>query len=131
VILLDTSAWAEFLRATGSSVHERVRGLVVDEADIVTTDVVVMEVLAGARDDADQTGLRRLLYRYELVPVEGLGDYEAAAAIYRSCRRGGETIRALTDCLIAAVAIRADAAVLHRDRDFEAIARHTPLRLAS
>jgi predicted nucleic acid-binding protein len=104
---------------------------VVDEADIVTTDVVLMEILAGARDEADANGLRRLLYRYELVPVEGLIDFEAAASIYRTCRRGGSTIRTLVDCLIAAVAIRTDAAVLHQDRDFEAIARHTPLRLAS
>jgi predicted nucleic acid-binding protein len=131
VILIDTSAWAEFLRATGSAIHRRVRALVVDEADIVTTDVVLMEILAGARDEADANGLRRLLYRYELVPVEGLIDFEAAASIYRTCRRGGSTIRTLVDCLIAAVAIRTDAAVLHQDRDFEAIARHTPLRLAS
>jgi predicted nucleic acid-binding protein len=131
VILLDTSAWAEFLRATGSGVNTRVRKLVMEEADIVTTDVVVMEVLAGARDETDAAGLGRLLGRYELVPITGLGEYEEAAAIYRTCRRQGEPIRTLVDCLIAAVAIRADAAVLHRDRDFEAIARHTPLRLAS
>ena len=33
------------------------------------------------------------------------------------------------DCLIAAVAIRERAHVLHRDRDFDVIARHTDLRL--
>jgi predicted nucleic acid-binding protein len=65
------------------------------------------------------------------VPLEGLPDYEEAATIHRICRRQGETIRTRFDCLIAAVAIRVDAAVLHQDADFEAIARHTPLRLAS
>jgi len=89
-----------------------------------------MELLAGAHDEATAARLRRMLGRYELVTIEGLIDYEEAAALYRTCRRHGETIRVQIDCLIAAVAIRSDAAVLHNDRDFEAIARHTPLRLA-
>ncbi|MGI8904565.1 MAG: PIN domain-containing protein [Solirubrobacteraceae bacterium] len=50
--------------------------------------------------------------------------------MYRACRRGGETIRTMLDCVIAAVAIREHAELLHHDRDFDAIARHTPLRLA-
>jgi hypothetical protein len=37
----------------------------------------------------------------------------------------------LTGCLIAAVAMRHGATLLHRDQDFEVIARHTPLRVAS
>ena len=96
---------------------------------MVTTEVVVMELLAGGSDDEELTRLSRLLGRFELLPVEGLADYEAAAELYRRCRRGGETIRKLTDCLIAVVAIRAGAALLHRDQDFEALARHAPLRV--
>jgi predicted nucleic acid-binding protein len=42
----------------------------------------------------------------------------------------GETVRALTDCLIAAVAIRTGVSLLHSDSDFEALARQTPLQLA-
>lgn len=49
--------------------------------------------------------------------------------LYRACRRGGETIPKMNDCLIAAVAIRNDASVLHRDADFDVLARHTPLRI--
>ena len=70
-----------------------------------------------------------LLNRFEPVPVAGLADFESAARIYRRCRRGGETVRALNDCLIAAVALRSEAELLHRDRDDEVIARHTPLRI--
>ena len=56
-------------------------------------------------------------------------DYEDAAALYRACRRSGETVRKLIDCLIAAIAIRTDLPVLHADADFDVLARHTPLRL--
>jgi predicted nucleic acid-binding protein len=132
VILADTSAWVEFLRATGSDVHLALRDVLERGEELGTTEVVLMEVLAGARDDRDREQLRRLLYgRCAFLPVEGPADYERAADLYRRCRSGGETVRKLTDCLIAVVAIRVGAAVLHRDADFEAIARHAPLRLAA
>jgi predicted nucleic acid-binding protein len=129
VILADTSAWVEYLRATGSPAHLRLRGLVAADGALVTTEVVAMELLAGAADDEELVRLRRLLGRFRLLPVEGLADYEAAADLYRRCRAGGESVRKLTDCLIAAVALRHGSAVLHRDHDFEVIARHAPLRV--
>jgi predicted nucleic acid-binding protein len=98
--------------------------------ELASTDVVVMEILAGARDDDDRDRLRRLLYGRTLLAVEGPSDYEQAAELYRACRRHGETPRKLTDCLIAAVAIRNDTQLLHADADFDVIARHTALRLA-
>jgi predicted nucleic acid-binding protein len=128
-VLADTSAWVEYLRATGSPVHLRLRRLIADEDAVATTEVVVMELLAGASDDDEAARLRRLLGRFELLPVEGLADYEAAAELYRRCRRAGEMVRKLTDCLIAVVAIRAGAALLHRDQDFEVLARHAPVRV--
>ena len=127
--LIDTSAWVEYLRASGSEVHEQLRRLIEDDAPLHTTDVVIMEVLAGGRDEVHASQLRRLLTRCEFIPIEGLADFEAAALLYRRCRRAGETVRALADCLVAAVAVRADQDVLHADRDFETLARHTTLRL--
>ena len=125
--LVDTSAWVEYLRATGSGTHRMVRRLLEGDAKVHTTDVVVMEMLAGARDDEHHDQLRRLLAHCDYTPVEGLADYEAAAGLYRACRRAGETVRALTDCLIAAVALRTEVLVVHADRDFEVLARHTGL----
>lgn len=129
MILVDSSAWIEFLRATGSATHLRLRAALEEGADLACTDVILMEILAGARDDADRQRLRRLLYGVEFLPVEGPADYESAADLYRLCRSEGETPRKLSDCLIAAVAIRNEARLLCEDADFEAIARHTPLCL--
>jgi predicted nucleic acid-binding protein len=64
-----------------------------------------------------------------LLAPTGPIDYDHAAAIYRQCRREGETVRKLIDCLIGAVAIRTDTAILHRDADFDVLARHTELRI--
>jgi predicted nucleic acid-binding protein len=130
VILVDTSAWVEFLRGTRSQAHNRVRELLEQGEPLATTEVIVMEVLAGARDEKHLQQLRGLLLGCELLSLRGLADYEAAAALYRRCRRGGETVRRLVDCLIAVVALHADVPVLHADSDFDVIARHSPLRMA-
>ena len=130
MILVDSSAWIELFRATGSPAHIRLKSALDDVADLATTDLVVMEILAGARNDADRDWLRRLLYSQHFLAIDGPVDYEAAAELYRLCRGRGETPRKLTDCLIAAVAIRNDAELFCADADFGVIARHAPLRLA-
>ena len=126
MILVDTSAWIEFLRDTGSSICRRTDQLLDD--DIATCDPIRMEVLAGARDESHLNDLRRLLARASVFATEPT-HYEQAAGLYRSCRRSGETVRRLLDCLIAAVAISAGVPVLHADADFEVLARHSELRL--
>jgi len=130
VILADTSAWIEYLRDTRTRSHLLLRDLIERDEPHVTTDTVLMEVLAGTRDERGLVASRALLARCDFVPTESPGDYERAAELYRTCRRGGATIRNLSDCLIAAVALRAGAAVLHVDRDFDAIARFAPLEIA-
>lgn len=131
MILVDTSAWVEFLRATGSPVHLKLRHCLKTGAKLACTEIVAMEVLAGARDAEDRDRLRRLLYGLRFLAIDGLADYEQAAELYRRCRLAGETPRKLTDCVIAAVAIRTDVPVLSCDSDFFALARHTPLCLAA
>jgi predicted nucleic acid-binding protein len=127
--LADTSAWVEYLRGTGSSAHLELKRLIETDEEVHTTDVVWMEVLAGGRDETHTQRLRRLLARCTFVPLQGLADHEDAATIFRTCRRAGDTVRAINDCLVAAIAIRAGVDLLERDRDFETIARHTALRL--
>lgn len=131
MILVDSSAWVELFRGTGSPLHLSLRRKLQEKAPLASTDVVAMEILAGARDQQDRERLRRLLYGLRFLPVEGLADYEYAAELYRACRRAGESPRKLADCLIAAVAIRNDAEVLCGDADFLVLARHVPLRLAA
>lgn len=126
MIFVDTSAWVEFLRDTGSAVCVRVDQLLADQ--IATCYPVRMEVLAGARDERHLHDLRGLLARASVLPTLPV-DYEQAAVLYRVCRRSGETVRKLMDCLIAAQAIRADVPLLHADADFDALARHTALVL--
>lgn len=124
--LIDSSAWVEFLRDTGSPVCIRVDALLGEE--FATCEPVWMEIVAGARDDRHLSELRRLLAGATMLSTRSI-DYEEAAALYRVCRRNGETPRKLVDCLIAAIAIRSDKAILHLDSDFDVLSRHTSLRM--
>ena len=118
--------WKHPLRETGSPICNRVDELL--GGDIAICDVVRMELLAGATDDSDLRYIQGLLARATVLQTLPT-DYNAAAELYRHCRRQGETVRKLMDCLIAAVAIRASVPVLHNDRDFGVLARHTELQV--
>lgn len=129
MILVDTSGWVEFLRATGSSAHLTLRRLIEEDQPLATTDVVIMELLAGARSETHAQQLRRFMLGFNHIPVRGFAAFEAGAAVYRACRRRGYTPRAVNDCLIASIALQEGCVVLHHDRDYAGIARCTDLRV--
>jgi predicted nucleic acid-binding protein len=124
--LIDTSAWIEYLRQTGSRTNFEVRRMLNNDAQIC--DVIRMEILAGARDQQHVAQLEKLLARATTIKTEPV-DYDNAAAIYRACRKLGVTIRAQIDCLIAAIAIRTNTKIIHHDSDFDAIAQVTKLKI--
>jgi predicted nucleic acid-binding protein len=122
VILADTSAWVEYLRATGSAADRRVSDLIDGVGPLMVTEPVVMEVVAGARTDRREMELRRFLGRFALLRFDPVIDFDAAARIYRSCRRVGITPRGFVDCMIVSVAARNDATLLTVDSDVVQIA---------
>ena len=129
MILADTSAWVEFDRATGSAVDRRLTGLLQDDGPLAVTEPVVTEVVVGARTHGDEATLRRLLGRCTLLPFDAAADFDAAARIYRLCRRVGVAPRGLLDCLIASVARRHGATLLAADADLSRIARVVGIEL--
>jgi predicted nucleic acid-binding protein len=131
VIVVDTSAWIELLRGTGSPVHLQLREALRGDEELCVTEVVVAEILAGAGSVQQTEELRSMLLGFTLLPLRGLDGFEQAAALYRACSWAGETLRSIADCLVAVPAIEAGAAVLHADRDFATLARHTPLEVVS
>ncbi len=118
--LIDSSAWVEYLRATGSPAHVEVRRMVREQlGSVATTEPVVMELLAGATDARTFAQLETLTNGIRLLPVDASVDYRAAAIAYRAVRAKGDTVRKVLDCLIAVVAARNGAVLVHRDRDFD------------
>jgi predicted nucleic acid-binding protein len=127
-VLVDSSVWIAFLRDSGGPEVDLLEQLI-DERRAATTDVVLLEVLAGITDEERGARLQRFIAGAELLRQQSPVDAEHAAALYRACRRAGETPRSLDDCLVAAVALRHGVPVLHRDHEFTVLAAHTDLRV--
>lgn len=131
MILLDTSVWIDYLRGSPGQARDYVRAVVRDEAPLGVTEPIVMEVLAGAPDEHALERLEILVSGLALLAVDAHLDYRTAAAIHRAARQRGRTVRKLVDCLIAAVALRTGARLVHKDVDFEVIATVVPLEAVS
>lgn len=130
MILVDTSAWVEYDRATNSSVDRRLSDLIRTDGPIAVTEPVIMEVVAGARSDEREADLRRLLLRFELLRFDAVMDFDAAVRTYRACRRVGLTPRGLIDCMIASVARRHGASLLALDVDLDRVAAVAGIEMA-
>lgn len=123
MILVDTSAWIEYDRATGSKADQRVSELISVGGPVLVTQPVLMEMLAGARSDAHEKNLRRFLLSFGFAPFDAVTDFDATARIYRRCRKAGVMPRGMVDCMIAAVAHRRKAAILSWDVDMDRVAQ--------
>ena len=55
--------------------------------------------------------------RFPLLRFDAAVDFDAAARIYRACRRRGVTPRGMIDCMITSVAHRNNATLLAADTD--------------
>ena len=129
--LIDTSAWIEFLRSTGSEINVRVRSMIEAGDRLATTDVVIMELLCGAGLPDHRSRIWAFMNRCVMLPTRPLFDYEIAAELYTRCRRDGFNPANTNDLVIASVAIGKKVPLLAADTNFERIAAVSSLRIAT
>ena len=117
MVLIDTSAWIDYFRNANKLVQSYL-----DNDEVCTTDIIIMEFLQGIRDDKSYKELKEwflMLPNLKLTQTELL----SATEIYRNCRKQGLTVRKSIDCIIAAVAIANNVTLIGIDSDFELIAK--------
>ncbi|MFQ5742591.1 MAG: PIN domain-containing protein [Acidobacteriota bacterium] len=127
--LVDTSVWVDHFRGRHSPAAAYLSELIEEEEDICTCGIILTEVLQGIRANAQYRRTRRLFLHLVYLPARQSA-HLLAAHIYRSARKRGVTIRRSVNCIIAACAIEARVPLLHRDRDFDEIARMSKLNVA-
>lgn len=125
MIVVDSSVWiSAFSKRPPFRIEELVR-----REEVVTCLPIVQEVLQGIDDDYIFEDIRDLLYDLRAIDDPMTGElFHEAILLFRDARKKGVTVRSSVDCLIAASAIRHGATVLHRDRDFDNLARVTSLK---
>jgi hypothetical protein len=128
LILVDTSIWVEVFRKPSRVQLEDVGDL----KEIVTCLPVVQEVLQGFREEWAYRVARKSLLALPIAEAPlRIEVFLEAAELFRSARRAGLTVRSGVDCLIAACALRNGLTVAHCDRDFDLLARVSPLAVRS
>jgi predicted nucleic acid-binding protein len=129
MILVDSSVWIAHLRGTTTPATMKLEAAVAREP-LLVGDLILLEVLQGARDDAQAARIERALREYAIVSL--LDDQLAAQAArnYRRLRNLGITIRKTADIIIGTFCIEHRHSLLHEDRDFEPMEKHLGLKAA-
>jgi predicted nucleic acid-binding protein len=120
-VLVDTSAWVDFLNGHPSPVRQALVELIEGEDEVCTCGIVVAEVFQGLRREKGRDQLKRLFGELLFLEPSGIELSFKAAEVYRALRRRGSTVRSTIDCLVAALAEENACYVLARDRDLETI----------
>ncbi|WP_454849060.1 type II toxin-antitoxin system VapC family toxin [Rhizobium binxianense] len=128
MIVVDSSVWIAHFRQIDGPAVRRLRS-VGDASDITVGDLILLEVLQGARDETHARLIERNLREFRVVSM--LDDSLAikAARNYRFLRGKGVTVREAINMIIGTYCIEQDCALLHSDRDFDPMVEHLGLRI--
>jgi predicted nucleic acid-binding protein len=130
VIVVDTSVWVDFFADRDTPQVDHLTDCLEDgdgEESVLLTDIILTEILQGLPTDGEVRRVDEALSVFDVLRLRDLSDYRRAAALYRSARRAGVTIRRTSDCLIASVCVREQVPLLHADADFDRLAGTTDL----
>ena len=128
LVLIDSSIWVSHLSRRPSS-HSSVIGHLLESHRVATNDVIRLEVLTGALDEAHYAELADVFQGLHLLPVSG-PVWQLAARLRYELRRQGH-LPPVSDMLISASALVHECELLHADRHFDIIARIAPLKFYS
>ncbi len=130
MIVVDSSVWIARFRGVANAAAEKFEKVEEDDADeILVGDLVLLEVLQGARNDPHAAFIEERLREFRVEAMLDAGLAAIAAHNFRLLRGRGVTVRKTIDLIIATFCIEGDHTLLHDDRDFDAMALHLGLRV--
>ena len=126
MILVDSSVWISHLRGDRTQATAKLEAAAMREP-LLIGDLILLEVLQGARDEAHAMRIERGLRSYAVVPLLNPDLAPHAARNYRKLRDLGVTIRKTADIIIGTFCIEHRHSLLHDDRDFAPMQQHLGL----
>lgn len=125
MFLIDTSVWIEAFKKGSNFRLENY----FNPIDISICLPIYQEILQGIKEDKAYFAMKHALDNFVILEPEiKKPQFEEAVTIYRQGRLKGITIRSSIDCLIAAIAIKNEVILIHKDRDFGKISSFTYLK---
>jgi predicted nucleic acid-binding protein len=129
MMLVDSSVWIAHLRGSWTLATAKLEAAAGREP-ILVGDLILLEVLQGARDEPHAARIERGLRRFDVVALLDADLAPRAARNYRKLRDIGITIRKSTDIIIGTYCIERRCSLLHDDRDFVPMEEHLGLVVA-
>ncbi len=129
MILVDSSVWIEHLRGRTTRATVKLRAAAAREP-LLVGDLILLEVLQGARDEPQAARIERDLRRYQIVSLLDPDLAALGARNYRFLRGMGLTIRKAADVIIGTFCIERGHSLLHDDRDFAPMEKYLGLKAA-
>ncbi|MBY0434183.1 MAG: PIN domain nuclease [Cyclobacteriaceae bacterium] len=130
-MIIDSSVWINYLTGRNTKETELLDRLLSRGIQQQICPPILQEVLQGIREEKDFESTREILFQMIFLNLDPYFAAEGASKIYRALRKKGVTIEKGNDCLIAFYAIHFDLDLVHNDRDFDKIAKHTSLKIYS
>jgi predicted nucleic acid-binding protein len=128
VIVVDTSVWINKFRGIQTAAVQML-SKIDDGATILVGDVVLLELLQGARSEAQAQKIERSMRAFAFDQMLDRRLAVAAARNFRALRGLGFTIRTSVDLIIGTYCIEHGHLLLQDDRDFAPMAKHLGLQL--
>jgi predicted nucleic acid-binding protein len=127
-VLVDTSVWIDFFGTKETKECKLLYNYIADDQPVMLCPPVIQEILQGIRSDSDYEEIKESILSFDILNVDPVEAAIGSADLYRLLRKRGVTIKKSNDCLIAYYAIYFKVALLHRDYEFDLIAKHLPLK---
>ena len=128
MILVDSSVWIAHLRGHRTPATAKLEEAVTREP-LLVGDLILLEILQGARDDAHAMRMERALRQFAIVTLLDADLAPRAARNYRRLRELGVTIRKTADIIIGTFCIEYRHALLHDDHECAPLEEHLGLKV--
>jgi predicted nucleic acid-binding protein len=128
MIIADTSVWVSYLHDFTHPAALKLKAAIVS-TEVALGDLVLMEILRGARDDLHARQLEQSLSRFPILQVLDTHIARKSAENYRRLRSLGITVRKVPDVVLATFCTERGHSLLHQDRDFLHFEEHFGLKV--
>jgi hypothetical protein len=130
VIVVDSSVWIAHLRGQHTESRAKLQAIMGNNnGQVLVGDLILLEILQGARDEATAARIERNLRTYQIAAMCDPPLAVQAARNFRLLRQRGVTVRKTIDMIIGTFCIEGNHGLLHDDRDFDPMATFLGLRV--
>ena len=127
MIVIDTSAWIEFLNNTDHKIVVDLE-LALENELVCLGDLIYCEILVGIKNKRDLNRVKSLFSTLHKEIIGGFDICDKASENYKYLRSIGVTVRKTIDIIIGTFCLENGHEIIHNDRDFKVMEEHLGLK---